>query len=1119
MSIIDEYIEFDKKYKQQYGNETVILMEVGDFFELYSVQNEFENVGANLQDISDILNIRVTSKNKSISTIDRKNPLMSGFPSYIVEKHIQTLIENQYTVVLVEQYENKNCKYYKQFDRKVSKVITPSTYFNYHNNSTNYSNYLMVCYWETIKQDQIDCLSFGCTLVDITTGNTHFYECIDKNPSSTLCLEEAYRITQMYNPTEVIQCSFLNFNKTYQKKIIEYLHSNTNHKLIEKWNIDPIFKKIRYQEECIKKSYNKQISFISPIDTLKLEMKPLAIISFCYMLQYVYEHDEKLIHNLLVPEELEKNKHMTIEYNSIQQLNIKNQGINNNEKCLSKILNRCLTNFGKRKFWDWLINPIIDKNELENRYNNISFYMKDSLFVNIRKHLKNLCDIQKYLRKISIDKITPNEWFTLKISLDNIVIIFNTIIEKNSENILENNHIVSCKNNCLEILEYLNKMLNLEECNKYSSINEIKTNIFKESINSELDILNISINNNLQYFYKISEFINNILGDKDLCNLEFNDKLGYFFNITKKRWETFLDKLKQYNKMKENKDNISLDLTIFEYKKENSNNTNTQKINITKTTKKKVSVVSDISEKNIKNEKFEEINFDFNSIISKPVSTSSTSVRLSSFKIEEISNKIISEQLKIQKISIIEYSKFLLDLLDNFETKYLDIIKNVSEIDIYCTNAFNAFEYSYNKPSVIENDNSFLIAKDIRHPIVERIQTQNKYIENDVCLGIIPDNIQSSTSSSNGILLYGVNSSGKSTLMKSIGLNIIMAQAGMFVPSSSLIYSPYKHIFTRISGNDNIYKGMSSFTVEMTELKNILDRCNKNSLILGDELCSGTESISALAIVASGILEILFKNGNFIFATHLHELCELDVIKSSENINKIQIYHIHVDNDKDGNIIFNRKLTKGKGNSVYGLEICKFLKMPEDFLKNAEKIRKQLMDISGHIVEPKTSKYNSKLIVSGCGICGFIPNKGSIPLDTHHIIYQQNQDENGFVTINNTSFHKNEEYNLIPLCKKCHDDEHNGNLNIKGYIDTSNGRKILYEYKNNENNEKHKNFDKISNNKKDDLNKWKKLISYENEKWKIRNTARNKWNYVDENEVKEFIKNNNIKYNIEDFKV
>ncbi len=1173
MSIIDEYIEFDKKYKQQYGHETVILMEVGDFFELYGVQNEFENVGANLQEISDILNIRVTSKNKSITLIDRKNPLMSGFPSYIVEKHIQTLIENNYTVVLVEQFENKNCKYYKQFDRKVSKIITPSTYFNYHNETINYSNYLMVCYWEIIKKNNIDCLSFGCTLVDITTGNTHFYECIGDNASSTLSLEEAYRITQMYNPTEVIHISFSTFNKIYSKKIIEYLHTGSNNitKIIEKWEIDPLFKKIRYQEEYIKKSYSKHMSFVSPIDTLKMEMKPLAIISFCYMLQYVYEHDEKLVHNLLIPEELEKNKHMTIEYNSIQQLNIKNQ--NNNEKCLSKLLNRCLTNFGKRKFWNWLINPILGKDELENRYNNITFYLKNKLFMSIRKYLKNICDIQKYLRKISIEKITPSEWFVLKTSFDNIIIILNLIIEQQHPtvtstqisdteptNIIKNDEIILCKNNCIEILNYLNEMLNLDECNKYSNLNEIKTNIFKENINIELDTLNNSINDNLKFLYKISEFVNTISGDKDLCNLEYNDKNGYFFNITKKRWDTFLEKFKQYIKMKEKKDyDISLDLTVFEYKKtENSSDTNTNKnsnINITKTKRKLMTnYTSIVGSHATMFSNIEEIDFDFNTIQAKPISNSSTILRLTSPKIEEISNKIISQQSKIQQISLLEYSKFVIQLFNKFEKKYLDVIKLVSEIDIFCVNAFNSFEYSYNRPTIIENEHSFLIAKDIRHPIVERIQTQNRYVENDISLGIIPDSFKDITSEQyNGILLYGVNSSGKSTLMKSVGLNVIMAQAGMFVPCSSFTYSPYKHIFTRINGNDNIYKGMSSFTVEMTELKNILDRCNKNSLILGDELCSGTEAISALAIVASGILDILSKSGNFIFATHLHELCDLDVIKNVEILNKIQVYHIHVDTDTNGNIIFDRKLTKGKGSSIYGLEICKYLKLPEEFLKNAEKIRKQLMDVSTNLVEPKTSKYNSKLIVSSCGVCGYIPN-GGIPLDTHHIVYQQTQDENGFVKINNTNFHKNQEYNLIPLCKKCHDEEHNGNLTIKGYIETTNGRKLVYEYlnkldsstdvkSNSRNILNNVVFDtptfvgtatsvdtetlnrNISSSNIREIIEIKKLISFEIDKtsyktgkWKYRKSPRSKWNVVEQDFIENYFKNNNYNYDLNLFK-
>jgi DNA mismatch repair protein MutS len=76
--------------------------------------------------------------------------------------------------------------------------------------------------------------------------------------------------------------------------------------------------------------------------------------------------------------------------------------------------------------------------------------------------------------------------------------------------------------------------------------------------------------------------------------------------------------------------------------------------------------------------------------------------------------------------------------------------------------------------------------------------------------------------------------------MKAIGLSVIMAQAGMYVPAVNYRYYPYNHIMTRICGNDNIYKGMSSFVVEMTELRNIIQRADKHSLIIGDEICSGT---------------------------------------------------------------------------------------------------------------------------------------------------------------------------------------------------------------------------------------------------------------------------------------
>ena len=153
----------------------------------------------------------------------------------------------------------------------------------------------------------------------------------------------------------------------------------------------------------------------------------------------------------------------------------------------------------------------------------------------------------------------------------------------------------------------------------------------------------------------------------------------------------------------------------------------------------------------------------------------------------------------------------------------------------------------------------------MRHPIIERLPFSPEYVTNDITLG---------KDSKDGILLFGTNACGKSTLMKSLGVSIILAQAGLFVPCTSFTFNPYKTIYTRIWGNDNIFKGLSTFAVEMSELRTILKQSNQNSLILGDELCSGTESTSALSIFAAGLERLHEIGSSFIFATHFHEILD-----------------------------------------------------------------------------------------------------------------------------------------------------------------------------------------------------------------------------------------------------
>ena len=223
----------------------------------------------------------------------------------------------------------------------------------------------------------------------------------------------------------------------------------------------------------------------------------------------------------------------------------------------------------------------------------------------------------------------------------------------------------------------------------------------------------------------------------------------------------------------------------------------------------------------------------------------------------------------------------------------LDLIKTYSKISKkygYCRPIIKSQQQSNTNHQQQNHHNrhqslSYITAKDLRHPIIERNQKNLEYIPNDVNIGL----------KEKGMVLFGINSSGKSCYMKSVGLSIIMAQMGMFVPAKSFTYYPYTNIFTRISGDDNIFRGLSSFAVEMTELRTIINHASSSSLVIGDEVCRGTEDTSALAIVSATINHFKKHDINFIFTSHLHKLTKI--------VKDVSFYHLStkVIHDKSNN--------------------------------------------------------------------------------------------------------------------------------------------------------------------------------------------------------------------------
>ena len=235
-----------------------------------------------------------------------------------------------------------------------------------------------------------------------------------------------------------------------------------------------------------------------------------------------------------------------------------------------------------------------------------------------------------------------------------------------------------------------------------------------------------------------------------------------------------------------------------------------------------------------------------------------------------------------------------------------------------------------------------------------------------------------------------------------------MAQAGLYVPCYSMTYSPYEYIFTRIIGNDNIFKGLSTFGVEMSELRVILNQCNERSLILGDELCSGTEIDSALSIFTAGLETMYAKKSTFLFATHFHQIQHFNEIKAMD---KIVLKHLKVlYNNETKQLMYDRKLADGAGESIYGLEVCKSLQMPEDFLKRAYEIRGKSGVLNLNIT--RHSKHKLRNICEFCKI--------SFGTEIHHLQYQKDANERDYID----SFHKDHPANLASICEECHQKIH-----------------------------------------------------------------------------------------------
>ena len=211
MSIISEYLYHHTKYSDKYGVKTIVLMQIGSFHEAYSTLSN----GPNLKEISNLLNICLTRKDKSNDTINESNPYMLGFPSYIISKYLNCLIENDYNVVVIDQITPP-----PQPKRAVTGIYTRGTYIDNVQNSD--SNNIVSLYIENILINGSNILCIGMSSIDLSIGKPIVHESIGLQVDKRYSLDEAMRFIIENRPTEII----INFDANAigeKDKIILYL--------------------------------------------------------------------------------------------------------------------------------------------------------------------------------------------------------------------------------------------------------------------------------------------------------------------------------------------------------------------------------------------------------------------------------------------------------------------------------------------------------------------------------------------------------------------------------------------------------------------------------------------------------------------------------------------------------------------------------------------------------------------------------------------------------------------------------------------------------------------------------------------------------------------------------
>jgi DNA mismatch repair protein MutS len=300
--------------------------------------------------------------------------------------------------------------------------------------------------------------------------------------------------------------------------------------------------------------------------------------------------------------------------------------------------------------------------------------------------------------------------------------------------------------------------------------------------------------------------------------------------------------------------------------------------------------------------------------------------------LKRFENEVLGAEERILKLEREIFERLLVTLSSHIPF-IQETAQALARIDCLVSLAEAAAKHNYTKPNMDLSLN--LEIKQGRHPVLEDRENGPPFVPNDTMMDCKRQQL---------IILTGPNMAGKSTYMRQVALIVLMAQIGSFVPAKRARIGLVDRIFTRVGASDRLYKGQSTFMVEMIETAGILHQASRRSLIIMDEIGRGTSTYDGISISWAVAEYIHNHNGlgsRTLFATHYHELTELP-----SYLDRARNYTIAVHEER-GDVVFLYQVVEGCTDRSFGVHVAKLASLPIKVIERACEIMEVMEDKKG----------------------------------------------------------------------------------------------------------------------------------------------------------------------------